>query len=428
MGFREDFAYRWRALTGRLRLEDELDEELRFHLEMEIEQRMAAGESRERATRAARLEFGAPEAVKERVRDAWGVRLIDETGRDVRGAIRLLQKSPAFSLVALSSLAVGLSVAAVVFSLVDAVLLRPLPFPKPKALVSIQEVTPEGQPYSVSDPNLLDFAAMSRSWSGMAGILFQRPRPALEIVGGARLLLEGELVTPSFFQVLGVEARLGRTFLPSLGGAAPREVVLTHGAFARYFGGEESIVGSAINLDGEPWTVIGVLPPGFRYSQAERDLYVPLTVDMAGRRGDRRLDVIARLAEGVSLEQAEQELAGIATSLAATHPSSNKGWGALAQPLDRYLLGEEDRQNQLMLLGAAALLLLLACANVSNLLLARGADRSGEIALRLALGAGSRRVRRQLMLEALVLGLLGGALAAGLTLLAIPWVRSLEVD
>ncbi|MEM6796248.1 MAG: ABC transporter permease, partial [Acidobacteriota bacterium] len=427
MGLREDLAYRWRALTGRPRLEDELDEELRFHLEMEIERRMAAGESRERATRAARLEFGAPEAVKERVRDAWGVRLIDETGRDVRGAFRLLQKSPAFSLVALSSLSVGLSVAAVVFSLVDAVLLRPLPFEEPATLVSIEEVTPGGQSFSVSDPNLLDFGAMGESWSGVAGRLYQRPRPALE-AGGERLLLEGELVTPSFFEVLGVEAQLGRTFSSASGDDSPREVVLTHGAFARYFGGAESIVGSAIDLDGEPWTVIGVLPPSFRYRKAARDLYMPLILSYASPRGDRRLEGLARLEEGVSLEQAAQELRGISSTLASIYPGSNDEWGVAMKPLDRFLLGEKTRHHQLMLLGAAALLLLLACANVSNLLLARGADRSDEIGLRLALGASRGRLRQQLMLESLVLGLVGGALAAALTLLAMPWVRSLDVD
>ncbi|MEM6796249.1 MAG: FtsX-like permease family protein, partial [Acidobacteriota bacterium] len=190
----------------------------------------------------------------------------------------------------------------------------------------------------------------------------------------------------------------------------------------------ESIVGSAIDLDGEPWTVIGVLPPGFRYGRTARDLYVPLTVGYADPRGDRRLEVIARLEEGVGLEQAAQELRGIASTLASTHPRSNAEWGVRVQPLDRYLLGEEARQNQLVLLGAAALLLLLACVNVSNLLLARGADRAGEIELRLALGASSGRVRRQLMLESLVLGLLGGAIAAGLAFFIVPWVRSLDVS
>ena len=428
MGLWRDLAFRLRALSHRRLQEDELDEELRFHLEIEIERRMEAGESRAEARRAARLDFGAPESVKEQVRDAWGVRLVDETRRDLRGALRLLIASPAFSAVAVGSLAVGLGTATVIFSLADAVMLRPLPFADQASLVSLQEITPEGLPFSLSQPNLLDLERSSRGLEGIGAWIVAPPRPALE-VSGTRLRLLSETVTPSFFQVLGVEPRLGRTFDPEQmrGGAAPREVVLSDRGWRRLFAADPAVVGRAIDLDGELWTVIGVLPEDFRFGTARQDVFLPFVPRASSPRGDHHLMAFVRLAEGTSLEQAQEELRALAGVLARRHPESNGGWGILLRPLDHFLLGDENRRAHSVLLGASALLLLLACANVSSLLLARSADRRDEIRLRLCLGASRGRLRRQMLVESLVLALVGGAFALALAALAVPWVRGLDI-
>lgn len=423
-----DLVFRLRALTGRSLREDELDEELRFHLEMEIERRMAAGESQAEASRAARLDFGAVESVKEQVRDAWGVRLVDETRRDLQGALRQLVASPAFSAVAAGSLAVALGTATVIFSLVDAVLLRPLTFANPAALVSLEEITPEGMPFSVSEANLLDFERLSHGLEEVAAWIMSPPRPALEM-SGRRLRLLSDTVTPSFFSVLGVEAQIGRTFDPRLmrGGEAPREVVLSDSCWRRLFGAAPDVVGQTIDLDGELWTVIGVLPEDFRLGTAVQDVFLPFVPRESYQRGNHYLKAFARLAEGTSLEQAREELHAIADTLARRHPESNEGWGIQLQPFDHFLLGAENRRAQGILLGASALLLLLACANVSNLLLARSADRRDEIQLRLCLGASRGRLHRQILVESLLLATLGGACALGLAALAVPWVRGLDV-
>lgn len=428
MGWWNDAMFRLQALTRRQVQEDDLDEELRFHLEMEIERRMENGESRAEAQRAARLDFGAPESVKEQVRDAWGVRLADETWRDLQGALRQLISSPVFSTVAIGSLALGLGTATVIFSLADAVMLRPLPFKDPQALVSLEEITPAGLPFSVSHANLIDFEETSRRLAGVGAWNYVTPRPALE-VDGSRVQLEGESVTPSFFSVLGVEARLGRTFDPQLAalGDAPREVVLSDRAWRRLFAADSAVIGRSIDLDGEPWTVIGVLPEDFRFRSAEQDLFMPFVPRAEYQRGNRYLGAFARLATGSSLDQAQHELRAIVENLARQYPESNGDWGIQLQPLDHFLLGETNRRTHGVLLGAALLLLLLACANVSNLLLARASDRQDEIQLRLCLGAGSGRVRRQLLVESLVLATLGAVCALALAALAVPWVRGLDI-
>ena len=424
----KDIAFRLSALLRRRQWEDELDEELRFHLEMEIERRMAGGQSRAEATRAARLDFGAPESVKEQVRDAWGTRLADETGRDVRGALRLFLAAPAMSAVAVGSLAVGLATATVIFSLADAVMLRPLPFGDPQELVSLEEVTPEGLPFSVSVENLLSFDRQSRSLEGVAARTYMPARPALG-AGSSRQTVVADAVTPSFFSVLGVDARLGRTFDPdpSRADEATREVVLSDHGWRHLFGADPDIVGREIDLDGELWTVIGVLPENFRFGSADQDAFLPFLVRESDQRGNRYLMAIARLSSGSTLEQARQELRSIASGLEERYPDSNAGWGVRLKPLDHFLLGDQTRRAHGVLLGAAALLLLLACVNVSTLLLARSADRRDEIQLRLNLGASLGRLRRQMLVESLVLAGVGGVCALGLAALALPRVRGLDV-
>lgn len=433
MSWRDDLSFRFRALGQRRSKEQELSEELRLHLELEVERRMAAGASREEAERASRLAFGGAESIKEQCRDAWGIRLLEETARDLRGALRLLWKEKRFAVVAIASVAIGMGAATVIFSVVDAVLLRPLPFEDPERVVALREVTPEGDLFSTSDPNLLDFEARSQSLEAVAALRFPRPRPALHR-NGEQVRLSGMAVTPSFFRVLGVWALFGRTFdvedaraRSAAAVRAPRVVVLAYETWQSRFGGDEQLVGQKITLDGEPWTVLGILPPGFRFGGDVPDLYLPYLPDADLPRDDHRLETVARLAPRVNLEEARSELRTIALLLSREYPKSNAGWSVELMPIERFFLGAQARRANVVLLGAAGLLLLLACVNVSNLLLARGNERAAEIRLRLALGASRRRLLSQLLTESAVLGILGSAVGLVLALCTVPIIRRLDV-
>ncbi|MCG8459820.1 MAG: ABC transporter permease, partial [Holophagales bacterium] len=359
MGWIHDLRFRLRALRDRRKHEQQLEEELRFHLEMEIEQRMAAGAERAEAERAARLAFGPPPAVKEACRDAWGTRAVHDLTRDLRGAFRRLAKEPRHSAIVSASLALGIGAVALIFTMVDAVLLEPLPFGEPERVVAFLELTPAGERFSTSDANLLDFRERVTSLSDMAAIRFPQPRPAL-LVEGERARLSAMVVTPSFFEVLGVKARFGRTFDPGpdgLGSASPssqpRQVVVSHGAWSRLFGANAGLVGEEIDLDGELWTVIGVLPRSFRYGLSIPDVFLPYVPDPAFPRGDHRLDAVARLAPGVSLARARQEAVAVAERLGAEDPETNGDWSVDLVAAEDFLLGDAARRRQLVLLGAA---------------------------------------------------------------------------
>lgn len=427
MGWLDDLSFRFRSLRQSRRREEELDEELHFHLGMEVERRVAAGENRASAERAARLAFGGVPGVKEACRDAWGTRRLEDFGRDLRAAWRQLGKARRFSLVAIASLAIGIGAAALMFSVVDTVLLRPLPFAEPERIVSFWETTPAGAQFATSEANLLDVRARSQMLTEMAAI-FPAARPALE-KEGTRIPLDGFVVSPSFFRVLGVQARWGRVFgvEEEQPGRVPRVVLLSDGAWRRQLGGDPQIVGQKIDLDGELWTVIGVLPPGFRFGSNPPDLYLPRTLDAAYPRGDHRLSAVARLARGVTLDQASAEVEAIATQLGEEHPGSNAGWSATLEPISETFLGPSVRRANFVLLAAVGLLLVLACVNVSNLLLARGSDRAAEMRLRLALGASRARLMAQLLTEAGVLGVLSALGGLALTLWTVPLVRGLDV-
>ncbi|MDA8020914.1 MAG: ABC transporter permease [Thermoanaerobaculia bacterium] len=423
-----DLRNRWRALVQPGRFEAELDEELSNHLELEIEHRMARGESREEAERAARLALGGVEGIKEGCRDSWGSRLIQDLGRDAQGACRRLVRYRRYSLVVIASLGLGLGAALVVFSMVDAVLLRPLPFHEPDRLVQFWELTPQGERFSSSDANLLDFREQGRSLVDLAAIQWPPPRPAL-FREGERVQLVGMGVTPNFFRSLGVSAVVGRTFgdEESRVDAPAWSVVLAYETWRTYFGADREIVGQDIDLDGHWWTVVGVLPEDFRFGGSVPQIYTPYRLDADFPRGDHRLSAVARLAPGASLESAQREFEAIASRLADTYPDTNDGWGVFLQPLPESMLGPDVRRTQWLLLSAVGLLLLLACVNVANLFLAQLADRQDELALRRALGSGRLRILQQVLTESVVLGAAGAAVGLGLAYLTVPWIRGLPV-
>ncbi len=406
----------------------ELDDELQFHLEMETERLVEEGLAPRAARREARLNFGSYEAAKEACRDERPFRLLDDFRRDTREACRALARSPLFTVTAVTSLAAGIGACAVIFSLVHAVLLRPLPFDQAERLVRFWETTPQGDRFSTSDPNFLDFRERTTSLVDMAAIAFPPPQPSLRTAAGPELL-SGLTVSHSFFDVLGTEPILGRAFgdEEAVPGSNPRVVLLSHAAWRGRFGGEQSIVGRALDLDGERFTVIGVLPEDFRFLSSP-EIWFPFVPDADYVRADHRIEAIARLAPGVSLEQANAELEGIATALGERYPDSNDGWSALVVPFSEWLIGPQVERANLVLLGAVGLLLLLACANVSNLLLARASHRGSEIGLRLALGASRPRIVRQLLTESLVLGVAGAGAGLLLAAVTIPALRGLETQ
>ncbi|HEX5760842.1 MAG TPA: ABC transporter permease, partial [Thermoanaerobaculia bacterium] len=342
--------------------------------------------------------------------------------QDIRFALRSLRRSPGHTAAALLALALGIGANAAIFSVVYGVLLEPLPYPSPERLVMLIDSNPTRgfDRFSSSPPNFVDWRDQSRSFSGMAALT--RANPSLTGGGVEPERLEGAQVSAGFFETLGVPPALGR----GIGAAddrpgAPKVAVLSHGLWRRRFGADPAIVGRAVELDGSPHTVVGIAAEGFQFpSRVEvwQPLALEITPDM---RGAHFVGVAARLKPGVSLERAQAEMSVIAGRLEKQYPDSNTGWGVNVIPT-RELVVEDVRPALLVLMATVAVVLLIACANVANLLLARMASREREVAIRTALGAGRGRLIRQFLTESVLLALAGGALGL---LLALWGVRAL---
>lgn len=410
-----------RALLRRGIAERELDDELRFHIEMETEKNMRSGMSHSDARRRALRDFGGIEPTKEAHRDVRG-RWIEEFVADTRYALRTLGRAPVLATAAILTLALGIGANTTIFSAVNAVILQPLPFRQPDRLVMLWEENPEkGWHEQVCAPaNVLDWKEQVRAFQDIT-MYFDGASVSTLTGEGAPRVLSSSGVVGNFFAVLGVKAQLGRTFAPNeewtTDGVA-HTVVLSDRFWRDQFGADPRIVGRSIRVDGQSRQVVGVTPPGFSFPVEGIDVWLPQAWQPSDRAQDwfRRahfLRAVARLAPGASLETARAQLHAVAGRLQQQYPAINKNMGAGLTPLHRFLVGD-TRLPLIVLLAAVALLLLIACANVGNLLLVRAAGREREVALRLTLGASRRRLAKQALTESLLLSFLGGV--AGIAL------------
>ncbi|HEY7508922.1 MAG TPA: ABC transporter permease [Vicinamibacteria bacterium] len=340
---------------------------------------------------------------------------MDALRLDLRHALRLLRRSPGFSAAAALTLALGIGANTATFAVAHAALVRPLPFAEPERLVAVVGRWPQGDGTPLSPPDFLDYRRDARAFAGW-GAHTIGVQPLALTGGGPPEQVSAALVSAGFFETLGVAPALGRTIAPADEQVmVPDVVVLGHGVWQRRFGGDPAVVGRTIVLEAHPRTVVGVMPRGFAYP-VEAEVWLPLPLREAEFQVRRFhfLRATARLAPAATAAGAQAELETIAGRLARDFPDSNQGWSARVVPLREHLVGD-GRRPLLVLLGAAACVLLVACANVGNLLLARGAARRRELAVRAALGGSRARLARQLLIESALLAAVGGGLG---TLLA----------
>lgn len=421
------------------KFEQELDDELRSYVELQAAEKVRCGMSIENALREARRELGGMEQVKESVRDIRPGVFMDTLLQDIRYAIRMLRRNPAFALVATLTLALGIGANTTIFTVVDGVLLKPLPYPHPDRLLTLWERSrADGLQGTVAPANFYDWREQSHSFAKMAGI---DPYPDFILNGsGEAQRLSGADVSADFFSLLGTRMELGRDFLAEEDRPGHnRVVILSFATWQRYFAGRADIVGQGLTLNSEVYTVAGVLPRDFSFvskaadyhARNEFDLFRPMALPVPPPlwlRGTHPLCVLARLKPGVTLRQAQADLDIVASNLERLYPNQDTGKGIAAVPLQQHVVADV-RGALLTLLAAVGLLLLITCANIANLLLTRASARGREIALRAALGASRTRIAQQLMTESLVLTAAGGLLGLIFVYAGLPAiVRHLPAD
>lgn len=444
-----------RAIFRRSRMESEMETEFRFHIDTFAEELVRSGVSREGAMRRARIEFGGIERAKEEGRDARGVSLLDQLIRDLRFGVRMFRKSPGFTVVAVLTLALGIGANTAIFSVVNAVLLSPLPYANAHRLAMVKEILPNmsAEPFNVSGPDIAQIQKLNHVFEGVGGFRVW----TYELSGKSEpQRVTADRITSNLFDVLGVQPLAGRVFSPQEEQFGHQVVILSYGLWQRRFGGQQNILGQTLNLDRKPYTVVGVMPQSFvlplpgMLQGVSADLWVPLGLskeELADFGDNFSYTVIGRLRPEIRQEQVNADLQLVAQGVLeiykqwARNANAQLGdfrLGMVSAPLHDEVTGPL-KPMLLMLLGAVGFVLLIACVNVANLLMMRSVGRQKEMAVRLAIGAGRLRLLRQFLVEGLLLAFTGGALGLALAvwfrdaLVAripsnIPQFRPIELD
>jgi putative ABC transport system permease protein len=401
-----DLFFRLRSLFRRGEVESELDAELRFHFERQVQQLIDSGFPRDEAMRRARLISGGLEQQKENCRDARGTRFFEILWQDLRFAFRMLRKSPGFAAVAGLTLALGIGANTAIFSVIDSVLLSPLSYPKPQQLIAMKQYD--------SLQNVIDIQRQTRTLSQGGGVNIE----AMDYTGGSEpVQIQAAYVDAGLLETLGVPPMLGRVITPDedvKGG--PRNIVVSYHFWQNFLSSDPHALGKRIPLSGNDYTVIGVMPAGFALPREQADVFVSLWVaypEAAPYRGVHFMGTYWRLKSGVTLSQAQADMSTIDRRLAEQYPDTERDRDTLVVPLHEWLTGDV-RPALMVLFGAVGLVLLIACANFAGLLTARAIARQQEFVIRASLGAGSSRLIRQALTESGILAIIGGA--AGLLL------------
>ncbi|HWW85537.1 MAG TPA: ABC transporter permease [Vicinamibacterales bacterium] len=409
MRWLKTLAYQLRSTVRRERADAELHDELRFHVERQTDEYIKTGMSREEARLAARRTLGGLEQIKEECRDTDRIPWLETLVQDVRFAIRTFRRRPGFALSALTILAFGVGSSTAIFSVVNGVLLTPLPYRDPGRLVRIFGAWEHGSREGISPPDFADYRDQNTAFESVAAATNSTPLLNLKTSGEPEQV-PSRAITSAFFSTLGIQPLVGREFRrdeEQWGG--PRVAILTYGLWQRRFGGDSAVVGGPLTINGLPYTIVGVLPPFFNFL-GSAELFTPVQPNPVPEMRESRIFVmIGRLRAGVDAAGAQNELDVLARRLLAEYPKFDRGWSAKAAPLTNEVV-RDVKPALLMLLAALGLVVLLVSANVAGLMLAQAASRRAEISLRMALGASRGRVIRQLMTESLTLAFVGGAL------------------